>query len=147
MDSPANCIRFPLRRRKSCTVSAGLLPAFCRNTSDSFPVISQHFALCWGLILHIHLCYDYATKKQMLFRVRSLKGIFLSSVCEGINMFQEYPDIVNVNQLRQMLGGIGQKAAYRLLHSGCIRYFKLGKAFRIPKKSIIEYLNSVNQQA
>ena len=55
-------------------------------------------------------------------------------------MFAGYPDVVNVDQLREMLGGIGYKAAYGLLHDGSIRFFKIGKAFRIPKINIIEYL-------
>ena len=55
-------------------------------------------------------------------------------------MFAAYPDVVNVDQLREMLGGIGYKAAYGLLHDGSIRFFKIGKAFRIPKINIIEYL-------
>ena len=55
-------------------------------------------------------------------------------------MFAGYPDVVNVDQLREMLGGIGHKAAYGLLHDGSIRFFKIGKAFRIPKINIIKYL-------
>ena len=55
-------------------------------------------------------------------------------------MFAGYPDVVNVDQLREMLGGIGYNAAYGLLHDGSIRFFKIGKAFRIPKINIIEYL-------
>jgi hypothetical protein len=30
-------------------------------------------------------------------------------------MFREYPDIVNVAQMRKMLGGIGRNTAYDLL--------------------------------
>ena len=41
-------------------------------------------------------------------------------------MFAGYPDVVNVDQLREMLGGIGYKAAYGLLHDGSIRFFKIG---------------------
>lgn len=55
-------------------------------------------------------------------------------------MFAAYPDVVNVDQLREMLGGIGYKAAYGLLHDGSIRFFKIGKAFCIPKINIIKYL-------
>ena len=55
--------------------------------------------------------------------------------------FADYPDIVNIDQLREMLGGVGYKAAHRLLHDGSIRCFKIGKAFRIPKASVIEYLH------
>lgn len=58
-------------------------------------------------------------------------------------MFSSYPDVVNIKQLCEMLGGIGPKAAYQLLHDGSIRYFKIGKAFRIPKKSVIDYLHGI----
>ncbi len=37
-------------------------------------------------------------------------------------MFAAYPDVVNVDQLREMLGGIGYKVAYGLLHDGSIRF-------------------------
>lgn len=60
---------------------------------------------------------------------------------DEIKPFADYPDIVNIDQLREMLGGVGYKAAYRLLHDGSIRCFKIGKAFRIPKASVIEYLH------
>lgn len=30
-------------------------------------------------------------------------------------MFEKYPDVVEVNQLREMLGGISRKLAYKLL--------------------------------
>ncbi len=33
-------------------------------------------------------------------------------------MFSEYPDVVSIKQLREMLGGIGPKAAYQCLHNG-----------------------------
>ena len=55
-------------------------------------------------------------------------------------LFAEYPDVVTVKQMCLMLGGIGPKAAYQLLHEGHIRYFKIGKAFRIPKMSVIDYI-------
>ncbi|WP_455581259.1 helix-turn-helix domain-containing protein [Dysosmobacter sp.] len=58
------------------------------------------------------------------------------------NVFSEYPDVVNVDQLREMLGGIGPKAAYKLLHDRKIMYFKIGKAFRIPKQSVIDFLQT-----
>ena len=59
-------------------------------------------------------------------------------------MFKDYPDIVNIQQLRSMLGGIGMKAAYALLHNGDIGYLRIGKAFRIPKKNVIKYLNQIS---
>ena len=55
-------------------------------------------------------------------------------------IFADYPDVVNVEQMCSMLGGVGKKTVYDLLHSGDIRYIKLGKSFKIPKACIIEYL-------
>lgn len=60
------------------------------------------------------------------------------------NIFANYPDVVTVEQLCTMLGGIGKKTAYELLHSGTIRYLKIGKSFKIPKMAVIEYLLNAN---
>lgn len=59
---------------------------------------------------------------------------------KGVKMFADYPDVVNVKQMCAMLGGIGLKTGYSLLQSGEIKYIKIGKSFKIPKVSIIEYL-------
>ena len=55
-------------------------------------------------------------------------------------IFADYPDVVNVEQMCSMLGGIGKKTAYDLLRNGDIQSIKLGKSFKIPKVCIIEYL-------
>ena len=55
-------------------------------------------------------------------------------------LFASYPDVVSVEQMCTMLGGIGKRTAYALLRDGEIRYMKIGKSFKIPKISIIEYL-------
>ena len=55
-------------------------------------------------------------------------------------IFADYPDVVNVEQMCSMRGGIGKKTAYDLLRNGDIRSIKLGKSFKIPKVCIIEYL-------
>lgn len=54
-------------------------------------------------------------------------------------MFLEYPDVLDVTQMCQMLG-IGMKAAYHLLRTNQIGYFKEGKGYRIPKINVIRYL-------
>ncbi len=59
-------------------------------------------------------------------------------------MFSNYPDVVSIKELCTMLGGVGPKAAYRLLHNGDILYFRIGKAFRIPKQSVIDFLSRKN---
>lgn len=55
-------------------------------------------------------------------------------------LFANYPDVVNVDQMCVMLGGIGKKTAYELLKRGTIHYVKIGKSFKIPKIYVIEYL-------
>lgn len=54
-------------------------------------------------------------------------------------MFREYPDVVTVSQLSEMLG-ISEKSAYRLLKENCIEHFKIGRTYKIPKLHIFSYL-------
>ncbi|AIQ13854.1 hypothetical protein PDUR_19530 [Paenibacillus durus] len=58
-------------------------------------------------------------------------------------MFQSYPDVVNVTQMCDMLGGISTKTAYKLLQANRIQHFKIGRAYKIPKVQIIAYLQSI----
>lgn len=55
-------------------------------------------------------------------------------------LFSEYPDVVNITQMCEMLGGIGKKTAYSILRENEIRYIKIGKSFKIPKVCVISYL-------
>lgn len=55
-------------------------------------------------------------------------------------MFQEYPDVVNVDAMRVMLGGIGKRTAYRLLRDGTIESVRMGRVYKVPKISVISYL-------
>lgn len=55
-------------------------------------------------------------------------------------MFTNYPDIVNIEQMRKMLGGIGITLAYKLLKQGKIKSMKIGREYKIPKSCIIQYL-------
>lgn len=59
---------------------------------------------------------------------------------EKTAMFANYPDVVEVNQLREMLGGISRKLAYRLLADNEIRSVRVGRTYKIPKACVIEYL-------
>lgn len=56
------------------------------------------------------------------------------------SMFEKYPDVVEVDDLRKMLGGISRRLAYRLLAEQEIRCVKVGRAYKIPKVCVIEYL-------
>ena len=55
-------------------------------------------------------------------------------------MFTAYPDIVDITQMRKMLGGIGVTLAYKLLKQRKIKSLKIGREYKIPKSCIIEYL-------
>jgi len=55
-------------------------------------------------------------------------------------MFKEYPDVVSVGQMSQMLG-ISEKSAYKLLKENIIEHFKIGRTYKIPKIHVISYLH------
>ena len=56
------------------------------------------------------------------------------------SMFENYPDVVEEDDLRKMLGGISKKLAYRLLSDQEIRSVRVGRTYKIPKICVIEYL-------
>ena len=60
-------------------------------------------------------------------------------------MFTDYPDVVNVEQLCEMLGGPSSKSVYRLPKEGAIQSYWIGKRYRIPKVSVIEYLTGLQK--
>lgn len=55
-------------------------------------------------------------------------------------MFTDYPDIVNLTQMRKMLGGISNTLAYRMLREKKIKSKKVGREYKIPKVNIIKYV-------
>lgn len=54
-------------------------------------------------------------------------------------LFDTYPDVMSVQQVRSALK-IGRTAVYRLLENNEIRCFKIGNAYKIPKTSLIEFV-------
>lgn len=58
-------------------------------------------------------------------------------------IFNEYPDVVDVIQLGQMLGGVSTKTCYELLSSGQIKSIKVGRAYKIPKINVLKYLRII----
>ena len=58
-------------------------------------------------------------------------------------MFTTYPDIVNIIQLKEMLG-IGKNLAYKLVRNKTIPSLKVGREYKIPKRNIIYYLTNQN---
>ncbi len=61
------------------------------------------------------------------------------------NIFTTYPDIVNVEQMCEMLGGICTKTGCKLLKENKIEHFKISRKYYIPKIHILTYLNLINQ--
>lgn len=59
------------------------------------------------------------------------------------HIFQKYPDVVNVVQMCEMLGGISTKTGYELLQANKINHFRIGKAYKIPKMHVIAYLHDI----
>lgn len=57
-------------------------------------------------------------------------------------LFRDYPYVVSVEQMSEMLG-ICQKSAYRLLHENKIAHFRVGRTYKIPKLHIFVYLNVI----
>lgn len=54
-------------------------------------------------------------------------------------LFEDYPDVLTVYQVRQALG-IGRVGVYKLLESGSIRCFKIGNTYKIPKTFLLDYI-------
>lgn len=54
-------------------------------------------------------------------------------------MFTDYDDVITLSDMMELLA-IGRNKAYDLLRSGQIKSFKIGKAYRIPKHCVQEYV-------
>lgn len=55
-------------------------------------------------------------------------------------LFKDYPDVVKVETVREMLPKIGKNKIYKLLQDGEIFSKRIGRDYYIPKISIIDYL-------
>jgi len=56
-----------------------------------------------------------------------------------VRNFGDYPDLLDVTETSQLLG-VSTKTVYNLLKSGQIKKKKVGRAYRIPKIYITEFL-------
>jgi excisionase family DNA binding protein len=54
---------------------------------------------------------------------------------------KDFPDVLTVLQLAQVLG-IGKNAAYTLVQNGTIGHLKVGRKYLVPKRCVLDYLNS-----
>ena len=55
------------------------------------------------------------------------------------SIFENYPDVVTVEQLASMLG-ISTKPAYKLVKEKQIKSVCIGRIYKIPKIYVLEYL-------
>jgi excisionase family DNA binding protein len=55
-------------------------------------------------------------------------------------MHTAYPDVVTIEQMCEMLGGISKKTGDHLLKNGTIKSLIVGRRYRIPKINVLEYL-------
>lgn len=56
------------------------------------------------------------------------------------DLFCNYPDVVDIKQMCEMLGKISTKTGYRLLAGKQIQSIRIGRHYRIPKCSIISFV-------
>lgn len=54
-------------------------------------------------------------------------------------MLKEYPDVMNIEQMCEILG-VSKKTGYALLREKKIECLKVGRSYRIPKAHIFSYL-------
>ena len=59
-------------------------------------------------------------------------------------MFENYDDVVTVEQLAEMLK-IGRNTAYELVRANIVPSVRVGRNIRIPKHTIIEYITTQNK--
>lgn len=59
-------------------------------------------------------------------------------------LFRSYPDIVTTTQFREMLGGVGDTFARKLIHEKKVKSIFIKPHYYIPKSSVIEYVLSAD---
>lgn len=57
-------------------------------------------------------------------------------------LFAAYPDVVTLPEFREMLGGIGDNTARKLMRGNHVKHFYIRDTYMIPKACVIDYLLS-----
>lgn len=57
-------------------------------------------------------------------------------------LYRHYPDLVTVLQFREMLGGIGDTFARRLIRENRVSHIFIKPYYYVPKSSVIDYVLS-----
>ena len=56
--------------------------------------------------------------------------------------FADYPDLVTLPQFREMLGGIGDVTARKLMRGNRVKHYLIRGTYLIPKPWVIDYILS-----
>ena len=58
------------------------------------------------------------------------------------DLFKSYPDIVTLSEFREMLGGIGDSTARKIMRANKVKHFYIRCTYLIPKSCVIYYVMS-----
>ena len=56
------------------------------------------------------------------------------------NISSRYPEVMNIDQMCDALGGISTRTGYKLLKEGKIKSIKVGREYRIIKTYVTDFL-------
>ncbi len=59
-------------------------------------------------------------------------------------LLRKYPDVMNIGQMCEALGGISTNTGYKLLKEGKIKSIKVGREYRIVKSYVTDYLLDIS---
>ena len=60
------------------------------------------------------------------------------------NLFASYPDVVTLQEFREMLGGIGDGTARKLMTGNHVKHYYIRHTYLIPKPYVIDYVLSAH---
>ena len=60
------------------------------------------------------------------------------------NLFASYPDVVTLQEFREMLGGIGDGTARKLMRATHVKHYYIRHTYLIPKPYVIDYVLSAH---
>lgn len=58
--------------------------------------------------------------------------------------YASYPEVVNLLQFREMLGGIADSTARKLMRENRVKHYYIRTTYLIPKEWVIDYLLSTH---
>ena len=63
----------------------------------------------------------------------------------NMNMLKNYPDVLKIKDMCEVLGGISTKTGYKLLRENKIESIKVGPEYCITKISVVDFLMRKNK--